>query len=302
MNVTARVGVMVLATSVLAAVGIAAASTGEAAAGARHPALGARTARPRSVSPGPASQPKGYAIVDSAFTAGGGTQTTGSVTCPANTVVYGGGDAANGGLGTNLGSSHPTSDGVWAVAINNRIPGPEGFDVWAVCAHMPKGYTQVASRVVDDPAASQAQAVATCPAGLKVLGGGGSSNSISTMVNMNTSIPKFLPNSKRYAWQVNMNNATADEIAFRAWAVCGKVPGFALQKGSVVANGAGSATEATVACPLGTVPLGGGVRSNSTSTAVNIFSTWPYAGGWLTLENNADSVDHTARAFVTCAT
>lgn len=57
----------------------------------------------------------------------------------------------------------------------------------------------------------------------------------------------------------------------------------------------------TVACPTGTVPLGGGVLVLSSDPLVSVNSSFPAQGRWFADVNNASANDTTIRAMVTCA-
>src|SRR5262249_25198768 len=131
---------------------------------------------------------------------------TGTVSCPAGTVVLGGG-AKDTGIGVtiftdSLAASHPLSDGSGASAeMDNLSLYQSSFVVHAVCANRPKGYALVhASTSV--PAGSQKGAGAACPTGTKVLGGGGTVAQAGSAWN---SINSTYPFSIR-KWDVDANN------------------------------------------------------------------------------------------------
>lgn len=141
----------------------------------------------------PAGAPKGYIVVNSgALTAANGTQTFGSAACPAKTVVYGGGVIiTSSSLAANVNTSWPDGDTDWAADVNNASGAATTFTVYAICAHKPKGYKVIESGGVVNPAGSQNVAVAYCPSGLKVFGGGGYSTSGSTSGQHEHLDPRF---------------------------------------------------------------------------------------------------------------
>jgi hypothetical protein len=89
-------------------------------------------------------------------------------------------------------------------------PGPPG----------PVNLTYVSSVDTPLPAGAQANAVAQCPAGTVVTGGGAFTDSTSTAVTVNTSTIGSSDNATPDEWLVAMNNASASATTFSAQAVC----------------------------------------------------------------------------------
>lgn len=79
------------------------------------------------------------------------------------------------------------------------------------------GATVVSSGASPNPAGAQSNAAATCPAGMRALGGGASSSSTSVLVNINSSFPIGSPPT---AWLVFMNNNSGAPATFTVYAVC----------------------------------------------------------------------------------
>src|SRR5262249_28113934 len=103
-------------------------------------------------------------------------------------------------------------------------------------------------------------------------------------------------------WEVRLNNATDADVAFTAYTVCAPlVSGEATAASGPVANAAGAQTLATASCPSGAVPLGGGVGSSSSSTAVNVNAVYPVDGGWAAYQNNASADDADLDVTVVCS-
>jgi hypothetical protein len=290
--------------AVAAAACALAAGTAAAADAAKAPVTGTPAAAPAAGKAAPAASPalsagapRGYVIVSSGFlTANTGTQTRGTVTCPVGTVPFGGGAfVSSSSTAANINSSIPSGNG-WLADINNASGFATTFDVYAICAKAPLSYQVVVSTVTTNPAFSQSTALAACPIGTKVLGGGGYSFSGSTAVNINTIIPSG------NGWRTDMNNDTSAATALETYAVCGHKPrGYVVESGTVQTNGAGSETLATAACPAPTVPLSGGGFSFSGSPLVNMNTTAPISGGWEVYENNATTGATSIQAYVICA-
>jgi hypothetical protein len=57
----------------------------------------------------------------------------------------------------------------------------------------------------------------------------------------------------------------------------------------------------TVHCPIGSVPLGGGVLTQSTSSLVSVNSSFPVTGGWSADISNVSNADTTFSVKVFCA-
>ena len=244
-----------------------------------------------------AGAPAGYAVVDSAVLASPNqTQQRGTVECPAGTVPLGGGVFIS-SVNTlaNVNSSFPTPTG-WAGDVNNASGVDTTFVVQVVCGTQPAHYRIVESSPVVNAATSQNEALVTCPKGSKPLGGGGLSSGGTVDVNMNSTSPL------RRAWSVVENNASDSDRLIQAFAVCGKVPGYAVVRGSTSLNPAGSQSAFTVTCPAPKLPVGGGVISSSTSVAVNLNSSLSrVANDWEAFMNNASQFDTVATPIVVCA-
>src|ERR1700730_6314684 len=96
----------------------------------------------------------GWHVVNSASFAGG---TAGTMTCPAPSVVLGGGVFIGGSGSVN--NTYPSDSHTW-----NGL-GTTGFSVDVVCADQPAGYTQVVSAAVANPAGAPTPRDEPCPPG-----------------------------------------------------------------------------------------------------------------------------------------
>jgi hypothetical protein len=240
-----------------------------------------------------ASPITGWHTANSAQFAGG---TAGTMTCPAPSVVLGGGVFIGGSGSVN--NTYPSDSHTW-----NGL-GTTGFSVDVVCADQPAGYTQVVSAAIANPAGAQTPGDEPCPSGTVVLGGGALPSSSSTTVNLNSSYPTST------GWHVAMNNASALAETFNVYAVCSSAPdGYGITVGPSTSEpgstAGGSQARAAVSCPSGLVPTGGGVLSSSSSTAENISATDPRNEGpaesWVDWENQGPSAA-TIAAYVVCVT
>jgi hypothetical protein len=142
-----------------------------AVAGAASPAAAARHS-PTVIR---ATQPPGYQVVSSGLVnAPKGTVSSGAfATCPAGTVVWGGGVAFSHANGPSLtvNTSSPNGSSGWEGWVNNTGDTTLQFSVDAICADKPAGY-KIVSREVSSPPNAQSHATATCPAPDVLLGGG----------------------------------------------------------------------------------------------------------------------------------
>lgn len=274
------------------------ASAAASAPKAPHPATPARgAAAPAPTSPaGVDGIPPGYTRASSGnLTAPTGTQTRGSVSCPAHTVVLGGSVFVfSPSLLANVNSSFPQLNG-WAADINNASGVDAIFEVTVICGLQPANYS-VQSTTVQNPSGSQTNAKATCPTGSKPLSGGALSSSVSPFANMNSTFPQ------RRTWRVAENNAGASAATVTAFAVCGKLAGYTVvNPGIDLPVTAGAQSLVSVTCPDSTLAIGGGVHTNSTSVGVTINATWIDGRNWNELINDNSGVSFSARPFAVCA-
>ena len=158
-----------------------------------------------------------YQVVDSAFDAINGTQTTGSVTCPTGKVVGGGAFVQSGSTAANVNSSIPVTKG-WRADINNTSGADTTAIVYAVCHVKPQGYSlHIGTPVTVTPGEFDALASVGCgPSATNVaIGGGGFSNSSSTSVQMQASFP-----NGQQGWSMDeVNNSTSDTTE-TPYAIC----------------------------------------------------------------------------------
>jgi hypothetical protein len=258
-----------------------------------------------------------YTVVSSgSLAAPAKAQTFGDVDCPTGTHVFGGGVYfADKLLRANINSSYPRVVGTqgatqWVGIVDNGNARAAEFDVFAICAQLTsKSNWSIEQRSMILPPGQQTHLSVPCPAGTKVLGGGGFVGRLGVsnglLVNISASYPLKSGSGATavYSWELSMNNRrqSRDETA-EALAVCDKATGYGLHHGPLRVAPANAQTGTSIACPSPTVPLGGGVTSTSTSTLVNLNSTYVASStSWQVFENNASASDSTLQAWAVCA-
>ncbi len=268
----------------------ATAASGAAVAGEKAPAVNA----PASTTKPPA----GYVRVYAPFTAPGGLQTSGSVTCPGKKVPLGGGvTIASSNVNANINSSYPSGKN-WVVNVNNATASAAGFTVYAICANKPKGYQVVYASAKVDPAGLQSEAFVTCPAAKVPWSGGVFSTSGSLGVNVNSSYPT---GDTSRVWNVYMNNSTGSDTSFIPYAVCAARPHLYGQSYGTGTSNPASQNSAIGTCGQGQVVVGGGAYSTSSSVFTNLNSTEPYTNTtWRTWVNDNTNNSATFLAFAVC--
>jgi hypothetical protein len=165
----------------------------------------------------------------------------------------------------------------------------------ALATKAPRGYLVVRSGSLLAVSGQQTRGVVTCPAGLVPLGGGVSIVSLSTLANVNSSFPRD------NGWVADVNNASGASTTFEVRVVCARAPKhYQVVIGNGVSNPSATQRSATVDCPTGTKPLGGGGLSNAGLTFVNMNTDAPSGRGWRVDENNATGFDAIVTAFAVC--
>jgi hypothetical protein len=162
---------------------------------------------------------KAYAVVwGPAVNVPPGIQFSGVVTCARGSFPYGGGGVSSSSdLPVLLHGSRPLPKG-WLVDVNNGGTGEDTAQAYAICGKKATGYTQVTGTTVPNPANSQTAAVASCPSGTNVFGGGLHSASSETSVNLNST--GWNSSTQWIAWE---NNTSAVAFSVTPFAVCAAV-------------------------------------------------------------------------------
>jgi hypothetical protein len=293
---TALIGLMAV---ILLASGMAGAASGRSTMSAQPTAAPTSGKGAIVTAPHTAHAPKGYQVVNSdSLDNPAGSESDGSATCPAGTVLWGGGVTDSGGVEETINSSWPVSTVEWGVYIENTGSSDDSFVVYAVCAKKPKQYI-IESNSADAGAGIQTGLDAECPAKTVVLGGGALSDGIGSAYTINTTYPY-----ENY-WVSDMNNAGSGDETVGDFAICGKKPSkYVVVTGSAVDNPPGGNDEATALCPSAkTSVLSAGLYSSSSAIDVSVNELVPYtptdaAAGY---EANNSVNDYSITAYAICA-
>jgi hypothetical protein len=132
------------------------------------------------------------------------------------------------------------------------------------------------------------------------LDGGALVVSSSLFANLNSS----WPDADGKSWDVDVNNTSGADTTFTISVVCAKPFTNDVQLlSSPVANPANTQSRYSVTCPTGSLILGGGGFSSTSSTLVNLNGVWPSSTWtWEVDINNASSVSATVTVYEICAT
>jgi hypothetical protein len=279
----------------LAAACVLAASTTSAVAAPE------RSAVPAALSAASAgATPANYSVqMSRTISVPGGRQARGTARCPAGTVVLGGGAVVpQPRVAVSLKSTHPIKDGSgWVAVVNNTSGASASFTVKAVCATAPAQYAVMETPRFSVAAGATSTGDQLCPGLERPFGGGVEQSSESTAVSIDDSFVLV----EIDGWQVHVNNRSSASETFRVFAICAAPPAsFHLLTGPLVPLPAGMQEPASVTCPAGTRPLGGGSFSGFVSPVGVLGSSGPTQDGWSIAESNATS-GAMVEAFVTCA-
>lgn len=268
-----------------------------------------------------ASAAAGYQIVRKDVTVAAGGFLRDVVTCPAGTVVLGGGaqvvGAGSADFSTRLQESAPgTVNGgaqsVWLVALRNGGRVPRTIGLFATCGRAPSGY-QVVRKDVLVAAGGFLRTTAVCPSGKVVLSGGASVIGAGTG-NFSTRIQESAPGTvnvpTQHVWLAALRNGGLVSRTIGVSAVCAYPPAGYQTVRRDVAVAAGGFVRATAACPVGKVVLGGGAQvvgagSADFATLVQESAPGTTGGGaqyaWLDAVRNGGTTARTLGLFAVCA-
>jgi hypothetical protein len=249
-----------------------------------------------------ASAPTGYITVStSGLSLPNNAHEYGEAKCPKGTVVLSGGAyIASSSVMTGINTSLPISSQAWQVAANNFSGAATTFNVYAVCADHPKGYKQLFSKEVSNPAGDQDSATANCPAGDVVLGGGVEDGSL-VSIDMTSSYP-----GTRTSWTAAVSNFSTAGDNLSAVALCASsFPHYAIASSSA-SDPAGTQKGIIQDCTAPAVVIGGGNQSsNTTNLRIEMKASQPFPAsgtGWKSGENNDTSSTTTLTSYAICAT
>ncbi|WP_370949626.1 hypothetical protein AB5J62_19305 [Amycolatopsis sp. cg5] len=193
--------------------------------------------------------------------------------CPEGMKATGGGESNPSGAGTvTLRNTYPLADGSgWAVTVNNSGSTAVTFKVFTVCFRNLQSYQQTSIKKEVAPGATENLLVA-CPSGYRVLGGGGTTDSLN--VRMSTGITYGAP----LWWQTSIRNDDGVPHTLVAVATCGiGVQNWRLIVGPDQSVPPGQLGSSAVYCTDNTWIVGGGGAGWDRVT-----DSFPDAQGWRT--------------------
>ena len=160
-------------------------------------------------------RPKGYRIVTTTVDSPGVTQTTATATCPANTVVFGGGmSSTSTSAATHVLSSWAPKRTAFRAILWNATGDDQSMSVYAICGHQPPGYTIVRQTGTVPPSGIDF-AGGVCPTGTSVLSGGFKVVAPNPGVRLDTSLE-----DGRSLWDIDFNNAGTTSVQLTSSAIC----------------------------------------------------------------------------------
>src|SRR5262249_34905932 len=101
-------------------------------------------------------------------------------------------------------------------------------------------------------------------------------------------------------WVSKLQNTGTTDVTYTAWAICGQPKGYIAISSDSVPAPAGSLTQASVTCPAGKLPLGGGVFGQALAPT-HVVGSYPIQGGWAASLGNDTPDDITLRVYAVCA-
>ena len=208
-----------------------------------------------------ATAPPGYTVVHSPLMPAPPStlDSGGQISCPAGTVIWGGGTAIAGipAPGQTINTSAPGGPTSWRARVNDAGPGTAQFAVDAICAKKPKGYAMPFTQAAN-PAGTQTTATATCPANTVIFDGGVFSTSDSARTAVTSAFP-----AGNTRFTATVFNGTDANQGMDVFAICGHKPtGYKVVRSSGTADPTGTPVVITggPGCPHGTSVIGGGAR------------------------------------------
>jgi len=177
-----------------------------------------------------------------------GTTGNSTVACPSGSVVVGGGFAAGNNM---VVYTHSMEGNGWRVYAKNNSASDQLLNAYAICLSNTTGSTAQQLNQVTASAGGIGHAVAACPAGSVVTGGGYASNPDSLWV--------YNSSMTGNSWQVYAKNTSGANQLLNAYAIClSGTTGTTSQVGDQISIAGNASDGAAVACPSGSLVTGGG--------------------------------------------
>jgi hypothetical protein len=227
-----------------------------------------------------------------ATVAGGGTMDIGA-TCPAGTVVVGGGFMSSAEV---VFVAQYKDGNAWTVKATNTAASGREVYAYAVCLHNAAGATtsQVESQVTV-PGSGLKQAIVTCPSGSVATAGGWKGQDVNVRV--------YASVRSANAWYIEARNESGSAKSLKVYAVCLSGNGAAATEigtgESVPGNGTG---KAILTCPAGTVLSGGGFGVSSSGQLVVHGASGPWGTDrqWRVYVTNTSGSSQTFHGRAVC--
>lgn len=210
-------------------------------------------------------------------------------TCPSGSVVTGGGYAASKDL--YVYNSSQSGNG-WEVYAKNTSGASFPLNAYAICLSNTAGASTQVYAQVSVPGGDVGHAVAACPAGSVVTGGGYAAKSDKSL---------FVYNSSRSGngWQVYARNTTSANQLLNAYATClSGTNGTVQQVLNQISAPSGSIGHAVAACPSGTLVTGGGFAGNTNLYVYN--TSMEDNNQWETYAQNLSGSSQTLNSYAIC--
>jgi hypothetical protein len=212
--------------------------------------------------------------------------------CPSGTVVTAGGFATS---GSNMFVKTMSMNGNnWQVYGVNLIASSQLLNSYAICLHNSGGTTSQVVKQVTAPANDIGHAVAACPGGSVVTGGGYASNDQFTVYNSSKS---------GNGWQVYARNNSGSSQLLNAYAVC--LAGTTATSSQVGVQGtvpANSTKGVQVECPSGSILTGGGFAGSTNLLMYNTSMTTGDPKAWISYARNLTGSNQLLNTYGICLT
>ena len=211
-----------------------------------------------------------------------------TATCPAGSIVTGGGYAGSPNL--LVYSTYASTNG-WQAYGQNLTGSPQGLNAYAECLSNSGGTTQQVHTQVTAAASGVGHAVINCPAGSFVTGGGFASNS-NLFVYSNSATGN--------GWEVDAQNTSATDQPLNAYAVClSGTSGTTQQVVNQVSSAGNDNTQSVKACPAASLLTGGGFAGNQNLFVYNESAT---GSSWQVYAHNTSGSSQLLNSYAVCLT
>jgi hypothetical protein len=223
---------------------------------------------------------------------GGGTMSIGA-TCPADSIVVGGGFMSSAEV--VFVEQYKDGNGWTVMATNTAGSGREVY-AYAVCLHYAYGAsaTQVHDQVTM-PGNGLKQALVTCPTGSIASGGGWKAQ------DENVRVYQSIRSSN--GWYIEARNESSSAKSLSVYAVCLSVTGAtATEVGEGISVPGNSLGKAIVTCPWGRVLTGGGFGAGSGGELIVHGSSGPWGTDkqWRAYATNTSGSSQTFQGRAVC--